>query len=666
MAAARRVALTPAPGPRTVVVALPVASRVLAPGQLITEADIGWEATSLTYHNQAWVIQGGPPYEQVITLAEELVTSASVYFWPESLNTGPPAAAWPVKCPGSLFSRAEIQPVPSPTWLTFEAANGKIEPRRAYWLSAWPQVVERVPIATGDRLVVVDAAGPTPSQIAAWCYVYRKLDGQGYYLAVENAAAFHTRVTAAGRLLLSPFVELPVLRPGITRQPGELIDDSDVHWQQFQANDLNLLSSVCLTAAEAVDHYVLPNGPALLAAQPIPCLRLGAAYAADARQLDLAQGTLVQPPAGLQRGDLVRCDMVHPNGKLMVERLFIGQTQPAGAGYGRLTVAMPAQLATQANVLLSTGAQVTLTATHTDPQLEAAVGELEQRLQQARQEAIRALSETLSARDPEEQALARRADELLRATEQLQEIDRWRRERPWMRIEAQPDAFTALSRRRQQAHDGLLDIVAHWRTAVLNVLDERMQSSRLSLPENLAATRPTRLGNILAAAAEYPLTTYHIHTPTILPRLLQTFGEGTTQPDPVVNRLMNAEASLNMVLLFSFWSAVWTALGLVAFTLWGAPWWLWLLVVGGGPFIWWLTLEGAVAQGYAYGEALKSLFDQRRHRLFTSLELALPDQPSLTLEEERHYWTHLYHLFALAQPGPDFPARRLEGGSKDV
>lgn len=666
VASAKQVTLTPAPSPRTTVVALPVASRVLAPGQLITAADIGWEAFTLTYHQQAWIIQGGPPYDQVITQADELLTPAGVYFWPESLNAGPPLTAWPVKCPGDLFARTEVQAVPSPSWLTFETPAGQLAPRRATWLPLTPQVREALPVATGDRVRVLDNTGATPNLIAAWCYVYRKLDGQGYYLAVAEAAAFDNQARAAGALLLSPFVELPVLRPGVTRQPGELIDAGDVHWQSFQANDLNLLNSVCLTAAEAVDHYVLPNGPALRPDQPIPCQRLGAAYPANAVTLDLAQATLLQPPAGLQRGDLVRCNMAYPNGNLIGEQLFLIRVQPAGQEYSVLEAAIPPQLATQARALLATaGVQVTLAATHSDAQLEQAVATLEQRLQQARQEAIRALSATLSARDPEEQVLARRAQELRQATAALEDIDRRLRERPWMRA-PQFDAFTNLSRRRQALHDGLLDVVSHWRQALLGVLDDRMQGSRLSLPENLATTRPTRLGNILAAAAEYPLATYGIHTPTILPRLLQVLGETSDQPDPVVNRLVNAEASLNMVLLFSFWSAVWALLGLAAFILWGAPAWLWLLLVVGGPFIWWLALEGAVAQGYAYSEALKSLFDQRRQRLFISLGLALPDRPGLTLEEERGYWRHLYQLFALAQPAADFPPTRPTEGVKDA
>lgn len=647
--------------------ALPTAAQALAPGQLIQADDFAWQPCQLVRRDQTWFVAPDIPLDSVITQAKQLIDATQgYYFWPQSFDVGaPPSNLSPIKCPGAVFLQDEVKSIADRAWLTFTDALGKTVSRRAYWLPG-PTVVERLPVVTGDRLVVTSpVAGSAPTLLETWAFVYHK-PAAGYFLAVKDPITFDTALAGAALIELSPFTEVPVLN--VTRQPGDLIDAAQVVVAPYRANDASLIGNRCLEVTEVVDHYVRANGAALVAGKPIPRARLGQTYPADYVAVDLARARTPSFAAGVQRGDLVSLVIEHPLGKIPRSAVFVASADfdAAAKVFTRLSVPLPPDLAAQANALLP-NATVTVEVSHSDAGCETDLSALESATATARASALNALNETLSAGDPDEAALVERAEELLVRVKELTDLNQALSERPWGvgRTAKGENWYVAARRRQLGLANDLRDIVANWRVSVQQILLNRQQGARLTLPDNLAETRPTGLGNILAAAAEYPLTAYGIHTPTILPRLLQALTvQGSA--DPVVTRLVNAENALNMLLLFSFWAGVWTLLGALLFIVLGVVWWLWPVVLLGGPLAWWLTKEGAEAQAYAYGDALKALFDQRRRVLFESLNLTLPDAASLDLTEERRYWRYLYQLFAYGQVDPDFPAIKLAKEKQDA
>lgn len=650
------------------VVALPTAAQALAPGQLIQADDFTWRMCQLIRRDQTWFVAPDIPLERVITQAQELIDmTQGYYFWPETFDVGaPPSNLSPIKCPGDVFTKDEVKCIADRAWLTFTNTQGQTISRRAYWLQG-STVVERLPVVTGDRLVVTSpVAGGPPASLETWAFVYHKPVATGYFLAVKDPITFDAALSGAALVELSPFTEVPVLQ--VSRQPGDLIDATQVVVAPYRANDASLIGNMCLEVAEVIDHYVRTNGNALAAGKPVPRARLGQTSPVNYVAVDLAPARTPTFPAGVQRGDLVSLVIEHPLGKIPRTAAFISAADfdSVARRFTRLTVALPPDLAAQANALLPSAA-VAVEISHTDASVETALSKSENAAATARASALSALNDTLSAGDPDESALVERADALLARVKELTDLNRVLSERPWgVGYTTRGENWYVAARRRQASlTNDLRAVVANWRISVQQILLNRQQGARLTLPDNLAETRPTGLGNILAAAAEYPLTAYGIHTPTILPRLLQALTTDGSA-DPVVTRLVNAENALNMLLLFSFWAGVWTLLGVILFIAIGVVWWLWPIVLLGGPLAWWLTKEGAEAQAYAYGDALKALFDQRRRVLFQNLNLTLPDTESLTLADERRYWRHLYQLFAYGQVDPDFPAIKLAKEQQDA
>jgi hypothetical protein len=207
----------------------------------------------------------------------------------------------------------------------------------------------------------------------------------------------------------------------------------------------------------------------------------------------------------------------------------------------------------------------------------------------------------------------------------------------------------------------LYAVAAQW----LDFMDatiRRLRDARvLSFPRDVTQVRRTELGNILAASADWVFQTYNIELKYVLPRLLQVLPED----DPPLKRLVNEEASMNMLNMLSFWAAVWTVGGGLVILLAadqvrmrGANW-LWPLVIIGGTLLWFLFKRGAVGQARGYGEALKTLVDMRRLRLLQALGL-LKESGELKLSEEAELWKALYRLYAEADT-EGLPAIRYEG-----
>ncbi|MDZ8242319.1 MAG: hypothetical protein RMZ69_35160 [Nostoc sp. ChiQUE01a] len=127
---------------------------------------------------------------------------------------------------------------------------------------------------------------------------------------------------------------------------------------------------------------------------------------------------------------------------------------------------------------------------------------------------------------------------------------------------------------------------------------------------------PTRLGNILRAAEQWPREKYGLDAIVCWSRLWLLL------PDAVKKDLQEARADLNTAARFWFWSLLF-----IIWTIWA----------------WWAAPAGIISAFFAYyywaleaarnyGELIEATFDLHRHLLYQSLRWNLPPDPN---EERR-------------------------------
>jgi hypothetical protein len=220
-------------------------------------------------------------------------------------------------------------------------------------------------------------------------------------------------------------------------------------------------------------------------------------------------------------------------------------------------------------------------------------------------------------------------------------------ERPWSSSGECSTAFIKADYTRMLLElDGL---TAMWLDLVRRVQENIEKAMLVNLPRDPSDVRPTALGNVLAASVGYPWRAYGIDTATILPMLL-TVLRGD---EAAVRRFRAADASLDLLLLLSFWASVWSVLcvlvgGLGFMFVSTSGQWVFPLMGAAGVLFAWVMREAAVAQAYAYGDAGKVLFDLHRHELLAHLGLVV--EPELAPDEEStQYWQPLYRLFAFGE-----------------
>ncbi len=127
---------------------------------------------------------------------------------------------------------------------------------------------------------------------------------------------------------------------------------------------------------------------------------------------------------------------------------------------------------------------------------------------------------------------------------------------------------------------------------------------------------PTRLGNILRAAEEWPLEKYGLDTIVCWSRLWLLL------PDAVKKDLQEARADLNTAVRVWFWSLLF-----IIWTIWA--WWAAPVGILSAIFAYYYwALEAA----RNYGELIEATFDLHRHLLYQSLRWNLPPDPN---EERR-------------------------------
>jgi hypothetical protein len=123
---------------------------------------------------------------------------------------------------------------------------------------------------------------------------------------------------------------------------------------------------------------------------------------------------------------------------------------------------------------------------------------------------------------------------------------------------------------------------------------------------------PTRLGNLLRAAEDYPWRRYGLATGVLWPRL---WG---VMPENAQNEIIAARKRLDAAVRLIVWSLL--------FLLWAFWAWYWVIPLALLGIAWgyWQALDAAGV----YGELLRAAFDLHRFALYKSLRWPLPSNPA--------------------------------------
>jgi hypothetical protein len=155
----------------------------------------------------------------------------------------------------------------------------------------------------------------------------------------------------------------------------------------------------------------------------------------------------------------------------------------------------------------------------------------------------------------------------------------------------------------------------------------------------LGSVLPTRLGNILKASEEYPLTRYGIDAVIVWPRLF------TVLPDQFVSSIAAAKAPLDLMAVIG---ALASAFAVAGAAIAGAllPWYAPLACFAGSLLVAWLAYAGAVQAARPYAQLIRAAFDVHRGLLLDAAGLARPK----SLQAERRQWEQITHLWYQGTP----------------
>lgn len=121
---------------------------------------------------------------------------------------------------------------------------------------------------------------------------------------------------------------------------------------------------------------------------------------------------------------------------------------------------------------------------------------------------------------------------------------------------------------------------------------------------------PTRLGNIIRAAEEYPLHRYSLEINTVWTRFWLVISDQTRQELVTARRELNARVE---VLLWSLLLLIWL--------IWA--WWVAVVWIIASVLAYFSLFDIA----YIYGQLLRAAFDLERFKLYEALRWKLPDNP---------------------------------------
>ncbi len=154
------------------------------------------------------------------------------------------------------------------------------------------------------------------------------------------------------------------------------------------------------------------------------------------------------------------------------------------------------------------------------------------------------------------------------------------------------------------------------------------------LPATSERVAPTRLGNVLAVAEEYPFDRYGIDAVVFWPRLRAELAPEQLEPLDTSFTVLNG--LLNISLLAALFVIESLAVFIVGLLSRPAQWGL---AIGSalGAVIAVGAYRGAVSSAQAVGDLLKTAFDYDRGRVLHRFNLRMPDD----IEEERVLWLSL-------------------------
>ncbi|HEY7032501.1 MAG TPA: hypothetical protein VH482_14265 [Thermomicrobiales bacterium] len=178
--------------------------------------------------------------------------------------------------------------------------------------------------------------------------------------------------------------------------------------------------------------------------------------------------------------------------------------------------------------------------------------------------------------------------------------------------------------------------------------DDAYQRRYFAYPQDSGRVRPTRLGNVLTAAEEYPQRVYRLDAVIWWPRLAPLLPEVLrAQIDAVVTPLV---ALLNLSSLLTVVSLI--GGGFLFLTEERA--WPFVVVFGGGLIVARLCYVAAIGQAAAYGSVVRASFDLHRTDVLKQMRIPVPD----SWLEERRTWAVMNQLAFKFQPpwqNPPFP-----------
>jgi hypothetical protein len=154
--------------------------------------------------------------------------------------------------------------------------------------------------------------------------------------------------------------------------------------------------------------------------------------------------------------------------------------------------------------------------------------------------------------------------------------------------------------------------------------------------------RATRLGNVLAAAEDYPNRAYGANTIVTWPRLSLTLDEKGLAP------IFSAFDTMQFLVLISQLLLVYGVAGGAYAAAEGLGGLVFLGVAVGSLLLSKLTYQGAVQSAVQYGLHIRSTYDLHRNQLLTQLGFPLP----ATNEEERRTWALVTEQLRRGHPAP--------------
>ncbi len=149
-----------------------------------------------------------------------------------------------------------------------------------------------------------------------------------------------------------------------------------------------------------------------------------------------------------------------------------------------------------------------------------------------------------------------------------------------------------------------------------------------NFPLDSDLVKPTRLGNVLVAAEEYPHQLYQLDAVLWWPRLAALLPDAfRTLVDTALTPML---AMLNLSIILTMLAFG----GAIAVLLTDRLWWLFAIVFLGGLLLARICYLAAVSQAVDYGESVRVAFDLYRHDILKQMHIPLPDN----LFKERLLW----------------------------